>query len=201
MRGGLTDSARARTLGRTRERAARRGQEAPRDKAPLLLEVTEMRTARMLLLLPAALACLAVAAPAQSCPGATGTLTVTPNTCVMSGDTISIQACGSGGTFNFSFAFLAISPTLGTSTFGPFGPIPAVTLCLESPGILPLGMTNSSGCANRTITVPSGVPLPGNINLQLQALIVGISITPPSPPNPPSISITITTTNTDTLCL
>src|SRR5262249_54522548 len=143
------------------------------------------------LALPVLALALAAPAPAQSCAGATGTLTVTPDACVQPGDTISVSSCGASG----AIALLAVSETAGTSTFGGIGPVPSVTLCVGQPFILvPIGFTGASGCANLSVTIPSGAPLPGNINLTLQGVFIDFSFTPPM-----NFSISVVTTNTDTL--
>lgn len=151
-----------------------------------------MNVQKAFLVLPAVALVLAASAPAQ-CTGGTGTLTATPDGPVAAGDTISIEACGSTG----SIAFLAVSETAGSTTFGGIGPIPSFTLCLAQPLIvLPLGFTGAGGCAGFELTLPAGVPLPGDLTLNLQGILFGFSFTPPAPP-----TFSIDTTNTDTLSL
>jgi hypothetical protein len=148
---------------------------------------------RLPFLLPALVLSLVGSAPAQSCAGATGTLTVTPDACVQPGDTISIDSCGASG----AIALLAVSESAGSTTIGPFGPFPAVTLCVGEPFvILPLGFTGADGCAGFDLTIPPGATLPGDVNLVLQGVFIDFNFTPPS-----GLSFTVVTTNTDTLCL
>ncbi len=153
-----------------------------------------MNIRKALLVLPVLGLALAASAPAQ-CPGGSGgTLTVTPDACVLAGDTITVDACGATGGI-FTLGLLAVSTTAGSTPIGGIGPFPAAELCLAAPiAFFPL-LPGTGGCSGFEFTVPAGVPLPGDVNLVLQGVFVGFDLSN----FPPSFSIV--TTNTDTLCL
>jgi len=154
------------------------------------------KTALSLLLVPFVLAVLGPAAAAQACPGATGTLTVTPGT-VTAGSPVSVEVCGLAN----GFAILAIAENSGSTMIGGVGPIPSAELCLEAPFIpFPIGAAGMDGCADRSFNVPMNVPLPGNLTLHLQGVLFGFTLNLPPNPNP-GISFSLVTTNTATLTL
>ena len=76
-----------------------------------------------------------------------------------------------------AFAIVAFGQTAGTTTIN-FGTIATLTLDLAMPfAPVPIGMTDASGDASRSIRVPTG--LPGQ-DLLLQGLTASISFTPPA---------------------
>lgn len=121
------------------------------------------------------LATVAATVSAQNCATLTVTGSGAPGTDVvfaLSGDATSP-------------AFLAIGNTTGTTVFN-FGPLGSLTLDLDHPfAIVPLGFTNASGEAGRTVHIPPNFP-----SADLFAQGVTISWTPP-----PHLTLSFCTSN------
>jgi hypothetical protein len=118
---------------------------------------------------------LAAAATAQC-----GTLTATGGA---PGSTLDLALHGDAN----AFAIIAFGQTAGTTTIN-IGTIATLTLDLAMPfAPVPIGMTNASGDASRSIRIPA--TLPGQ-DLLLQGLTASFSFTPPA-----SFGLTFCTSN------